>query len=75
MALVNKKNSKAFTEDLGSATSKVKVGIVCNPQLKLALINEAKALKLTLSEYGEVLLENRNTSLGSTQDNQELTSK
>jgi hypothetical protein len=55
----NKFGRKIDIDALMNAENKVTIGCKCNPSLKLALINEAKDMDCSLSEYVELTLENR----------------
>ena len=55
-------NTKALAEAQESQ-SKVTSGFKCTAKLKLALITEATKLGLSLSEYVEMIIENRHMVL------------
>jgi hypothetical protein len=62
-------------EALMTAENKVNLGCKCSPMLKMTLAKEALNYGLTLSEYVEILVSNRNVDIKAKNENQELKSK
>jgi len=52
-------NTESVTEHTNQNQNKVTVGFKCHPEMKTALLKEAKQLDISLSEYVESLVFNR----------------
>ncbi|SOE23172.1 hypothetical protein SAMN06298216_3562 [Spirosomataceae bacterium TFI 002] len=58
----NSKGKPIDYQAIEESRTKVNIGIKGEPRLKMELVIEAQKLGLTLSEYSEIILENRNES-------------
>lgn len=64
MKNISRKGMPIDFDAIENSQNKINIGIKADPRLKLQLALEAQKLELTLSEYTELILANRNENLG-----------
>lgn len=57
-------------DEIANSRNKVTLGFKCSPQLKIGLAQEAQGFSMSLSEYVEAIVENRETQNQYTQPSQ-----
>ena len=57
-------------DEIVNSRNKVTLGFKCSPQLKISLAQEAQGFSMSLSEYVEAIVENRNAQSQAQQLNQ-----
>lgn len=57
-------------DEIANSRNKVTLGFKCSPQLKIGLAQEAQGFSMSLSEYVEAIVENRNAQNQTQQLNQ-----